>query len=157
MSPLSLREFHLQLGGRFATAGAAEFVNHYGDPLLEYAALTQATGVLDLSFRGCICLTGADRIRFLHGQVTNNINGLRLSGGCYAALITAKGKMQSDLNIYNLGEELLLDFEPNLTQSIVQRLEKYVIADDVQMVEIESLYGLLSLQGPDSEQVLKKI
>jgi folate-binding Fe-S cluster repair protein YgfZ len=42
--------------------------------------------------------------------------------------------MQSDLNVYVLPDELLLDFEPGLTQGVSQRLEKYVIADDVQVV-----------------------
>ena len=44
--------------------------------------------------------------------------------GCYAALTTAKGKMQSDLNIYRLEDELLLDFEPGLTRIVSERLEK---------------------------------
>ena len=62
----------------------------------------QSAGVLDFSFRTRICLVGADRVRFLHGQVTNDVKKLRVGGGCYAALITAKGKMETDLNIFCL-------------------------------------------------------
>jgi folate-binding Fe-S cluster repair protein YgfZ len=72
--------------------------------------------VIDLSFRSRICLTGADRARFLHGQVTNDVKKLRAGEGCYAAITTAKGKMESDLNIFALADELLLDFEPGLTE-----------------------------------------
>ena len=106
-----------------------------------------AAGVMDLSFRGRLCLTGADRVRFLNGQVTNNVKDLRAGEGCYAALVTAKGKLECDLNIFNLPNELLLDFEPGLTATITQRLEKYVIADDVQVVDVAPHYGLLSVQG----------
>src|SRR5689334_3625204 len=99
-------------------------VAHYGDALAEHAALRDSVGVLDLSARSRLCLLGNDRKRFLHGQVTNDVNKLNVGEGCYAALVTAKGKLQSDLNIYCLENELLLDFEPGLAGSVADRFEK---------------------------------
>ena len=110
MQPLALREFHQSLNAQPGELNGAEVVSSYGDVLAEYAALRESAGVLDLSFRSRICLTGADRARFLHGQVTNDVKRLRVGEGCYSALTTAKGKMESDLNIYALQDELLLDF-----------------------------------------------
>src|SRR5205085_10208488 len=101
-----------------------------------------------------LCVTGNDRVRFLHGQVTNDVKKLRESEGCYAALITAKGRMESDLNIYCLADELLLDFEPGLSAAVFQRLEKYIIADDVAIVDVAMLYGLLSVQGPRASEIV---
>lgn len=138
-----------------AKLNTVEVVGNYGDMQAEHRTLWESAGVLDLSFRGRLCLAGADRARFLHGQVTNDVKGLRAGEGCYAALITAKGKMQSDLNIYSLQDELLLDFEPDLTASVSERLEKYVIADDVQIVDVAPHYGLLSVQGPKAEAIIR--
>src|SRR5271163_4294120 len=135
MNSLALHELHEGLGAHFAEVNGCEVVNDYGDWLAEHAALRGAAGVMDLSFRGRICLTGADRVRFLNGQVTNNVKDLRAGEGCYAALVTAKGKLESDLNIYQLPNELLLDFEPSLMEAISCRLDKYIIADDVQVVD----------------------
>ena len=132
-------------------------VNDYGDWPAEHAALRESAGVLDLSFRSRLCLTGADRVRFLHGQVTNDVKKLRVGEGCYAALVTAKGKMESDLNIFCLQDELLLDFEPGLTEKISQRLEKFIVADDVQIVDVAPHYGLLSVQGPKAEEVVRAL
>ncbi len=157
MSTLSLHEFHDGLGARFTEVNGCEVVNDYGDAAAEHAAVTGAAGAFDLSFRGRVCLTGADHVRFLNGQVTNNVKDLRAGEGCYAALVTAKGKLQSDLNIYSLPNELLLDFEPGLTGTIIERLEKYVIADDVQMTDVAPLYGLLSAQGPKAEAVVRNL
>src|SRR5581483_342767 len=157
MSSLALMECHEGLNGRFAEVNGRQVVNDYGDPMAEHAALRQAAGALDLSFRSRICLTGADRVRFLNGQVTNNVKDLKAGEGCYAALVTAKGKLQSDLNIYSLPNELLLDFEPGLAESIAQRLEKYVIADDVQVVDAGPHYGLLSVQGPKAEAAVRSL
>jgi len=119
--------------------------------------LRHSAGVLDLSFRSRICLVGADRKKFLHGQVTNDVNGLQPGEGCYAALITAKGKMQSDLYIFCLENELLLDFEPALARIVTERLDKFIIADDVQIVDAGPHYGLLSVQGPKAVEVIRKL
>jgi folate-binding protein YgfZ len=157
MTGLSLHEFHHSLGARFAEVHGLEVVAHYGEPEAEHAALRGSVGVLDLSFRSRLCLTGQDRVRFLHGQVTNSVKDLQPGQGCYAALVTAKGKMVSDLNIYCLPEELLLDFEPGFASTVAQRLEKYIIADDVQVVDVSGPYGLLSAQGPKAPAAIASL
>ena len=155
MQPLVLHAFHSNLGARFTELNELERVNDYGDWLAEHAALRQSAGVLDLSFRSRICLTGSDRVRFLHGQVTNDVKRLRAGEGCYAAVTTNKGKMESDLNIFCLADELLLDFEPGLTGKVSKRLEQFIVADDVQVVDVTPYYGLLSVQGPKAEEVIQ--
>jgi folate-binding protein YgfZ len=157
MEALALHEFHYGLNAVFTEVNGMETVSHYGDPDSEYRALHESAAVLDLSFRSRLCLTGVDRVRFLHGQVTNNVQSLRVGAGVYAALVTAKGKLQSDLNIYALQDELLLDFEPGLTRTVSQRLEKYIIADDVQIIDVATAYGLLSIRGPKSETVVRSV
>src|SRR5437870_6025550 len=154
MNVLELHSFHAGLNAGFTEVNGLEIVEHYGDPLAEHAALRNAVVVLDLSFRSRLCLVGADRQKFLNGQVTNNVKDLKVGEGCYAALVNAKAKMQSDLNIYLLQNEILLDFEPGYGAAVAQRLEKYVIADDVQVVDVAPLYGLLSVQGPKAVDTL---
>ena len=157
MNPLMLHEFHHGLNARFAKLDDAEIVADYGDWFAEHVALRENAGVIDLSFHSRICLVGNDRARFLHGQVTNDVKKLRAGEGCYAAIATAKGKMESDLNIFALADELLLDFEPGLTGKISQRLEKFIVADDVQIVDAAPHYGLLSVQGPKAEAIVTAI
>src|SRR5213082_1287513 len=157
MTVLAIREFHQRLNARFTELNGMEVVEHYGDPPSEHAALREMAGLLDLSFRSRLCLTGTDRQKFLNGQVTNNVKDLKVGEGCYAALVNAKGKMQSDPNIYVLENEILLDFEPGYSAAVAQRLEKYIIADDVQVVEVAPQYGLLSVQGPKAEEAVNSL
>ncbi len=157
MNALPLHEFHHTLGAKFSEMNGCEVVANYGDALAKHAALRSSAGVLDLSFRSRICLVGADRVRFLHGQVTNDVKSLRAGSGCYAALTTGKGKMQSDLNIHCLADELLLDFEPGLTALVTERLQKFIVADDVQLVDAAPHYGLLSVQGPQAEAAVRAL
>ena len=157
MNELPLRSFHQGLNARWTELNGGTAVADYGDVNAEYAALTGAVAWLDLSFRGRLCVTGADRVAFLHGLVTNNVKDLKTGEGCYAALVSAKGKMQSDLNIYRLADELLLDFEPGLAATNLEWLEKYVIAADAQIVDVGPLYGLLSIQGPQAEVAMRQL
>ena len=154
---LSLHDFHQSLGANFSELNGAEVVSDYGDVLAEHRALHESAGVFDLSFRSRVCLTGNDRVRFLHGQVTNDVKKLGVGQGCYSAITTAKGKMQSDLNIFCLLDELLLDFEPGLATLVTERLEKYIVADDVQVVDVTPHYGLLSVQGLKAAAVVNAL
>jgi folate-binding protein YgfZ len=155
MDALVLHEFQRQAGARFLELNGMEGVRDYGEAAAEYQALRESSGILDLSFRGRLCVLGADRMAFLNGQVTNNVKDLKTGEGCYAALVTAKGKMQSDLNIYCLENELLLDFEPGLSAAVRARLENYIIAEDARVAEAAPHYGLLSAQGPRAAAVLE--
>jgi len=125
MTGSDIRQFHEKLGARFAVVHGVQVVSDYGDVSAEYDALHNTAGIIDLSFRGRLCLTGSDRIRFLNGQVSNDVKNLQPGTGCYAALVNAKGKIESDLNIYRLENELLLDFEPGLTESLLSRFDKF--------------------------------
>ena len=156
MGALPLHSFHERQKALFSELSGEEVVQSYGSLQQEYTCLTKRAALLDLSFRGRVCLLGSDREKFLHGQVTNDVAGLKVGEGCYAAIVDGKAKLQSDLFIYKLAEEILLDFEPGLTERIVQRLEKYIIAEDVQVVDVSPHYGLFSVQGPESEQVLRE-
>ena len=155
MTELALHEFHRGLNAAFTEVNGVEAVAHYGDPGREHVALWENAGVIDLGFRGRLCVTGMDRQRLLNGQVTNNVKNLRPGEGCYATLVTAKGRIQSDLNIYCLEQEFLLDFEPGLSTRISQRLEQFIIADDVQIADVAPHYGLLAVQGPKSAEVIR--
>ena len=85
---------------------------------LTYEALSERCGLVDLSDRGRLALTGADCKELLQGQVTNDVEALEPGTGCYAAFLSHKGKMQGDLRILDTGEELLLDCERLVLQPL---------------------------------------
>lgn len=72
-------------------------------------------------------VTGADRVAFLHGQCTNDIKRLKPGEHCYAAFLTAKGKMRGDADIVCLDDAFLLSSVAELRAT----LEKFVITEDV--------------------------
>src|ERR1700736_5710489 len=50
----------------------------------EVAALTEGAGAFDLGYRGQIGVGSADRIRWLNGMLTNNVQGLAEGAGNYS-------------------------------------------------------------------------
>ncbi len=157
MQPLTLHGIHAGLGARFVEIQGMEGVEDYGDWNAEHAALRTTVGILDLSFRGRFCLTGADRVRLLNGQVTQDIKTLGEFAGCRAAFCNAKGRLVAEAFIYALKEEILLDVEPGATAGLLARLEHHIVAEDVQVVDVVPYYNLLSLQGPMADEVARRV
>src|SRR2546423_8491027 len=116
-----LRDFHQRLGAQFSLITGIEVAAHYGDAFAEHKAICERAGLLDLSFRSRLCLTGTDRVRFLHGQVTNDVNRLAVGEGCYAFLVTSKGRIQSDLNVYRLPVDQVLVVVPGRIRATIDR------------------------------------
>jgi len=98
--------------------------------------------LIDLSDRAKLRVTGPDRIRFLNGQLTNDIANLKPGISVYACALSAKGKLCGDLFVTPLKDALLLDYEPALRDSIPARLEKYLIADEVELEDVTEQFAL---------------
>jgi tRNA-modifying protein YgfZ len=100
-----------------------------------------------LSPRAMWRLTGPDAARYLNGQVTNDVAGLADGHACYAAVCTAKGRMEGDISIALHGGEFYLDADPVLRESLGARLEKYLIADDAVFEDVSDLWNLSHVFG----------
>ena len=113
----------------------------------------EACGLLDRSERGKLAFVGAQAKAFLQGQVTNDVEALSPGAGCYAALLSPKGKMLGDLRILDTGDELLLDTERGALQAIFNVLHRTRVGFDAELLKRTLQSGLLSLVGPDARRV----
>ena len=118
-----------------------------------YRAMIEGCAVVDRSERGKLALTGAEAKEFLHGQVTNDVEGLEPGTGCYAAFLTHKGKMLGDLRILDTGDELLLDCERVSLQELFNMIRRFKLGRDVELHKRTLETGLLSLIGPDARRI----
>jgi folate-binding protein YgfZ len=100
-----------------------------------------------LSPRALWRLTGPDATRYLNGQVTNDIAHLTDGRNCYAAVCTAKGRMEGDVSISRHAGDFYLDADAALRESLGARLEKYLIADDAAFEDISDLWSLSHVFG----------
>ncbi len=101
--------------------------------------------LIDLSDRAKLRLRGADRLRFLNGQVSNDMRKASAAESVYTCVMTIKGKMCADAFVHAGADFLLVDTEPELRESLAVRLERYIIADDVELDDVTDDFHLLHL------------
>ena len=110
----------------------------------EIYALARSRGALiDLSARAKWRVTGADRVRYLNGQISNDVRKLEQGRAIHACVMTAKGKMSGDIFVSAEPEFLRLDAERALREPLAARLERYVISDDVALDDVTGEWALL--------------
>jgi len=105
----------------------------------------------DLSARAKLRVTGADRFRFINGQITNDLRKLSETAAIEACVLNTKGKLNAHIFITAAGDDFLIDAEPELGETLRARLERYIIADDVQIEDVTdefSLFHVLTEESP---------
>jgi folate-binding protein YgfZ len=127
---------------------------HFGDPAAEYVALTAGAALVDLGFRVVVRATGADRVEFFQGMLTNDVAALVPGGGCGALLLTIQGRVVADVRVGALADALLLDVDARARAAFVEALEKLIIADDVELGEPEEPVALVGVEGPGAASAL---
>ena len=106
--------------------------------------------LFDMSDRGAIAVSGGDAERWLDGMVTNDVKSLTQDppgSGCYAALLTPQGRIVSDLHVARRAEGFWLETRRDAVASVIERLERYVVADDVELRDISRESERLGLEG----------
>jgi tRNA-modifying protein YgfZ len=88
-----------------------------------------------LPSRGVIQLSGADRVKFLQGLVSNNVALAAEGIAVYAALLTPQGKFLHEMLITDWAESLWLDCEAAGAATLIARLLKYKLRSDVTLVD----------------------
>ncbi len=130
-----------------------EIVAGFGDPREEYDAVVGSAGVLDLSYAGKLRITGRDRVRYLHNMLSNDVRKLSPGNGCYAALLSHQGRMESDVFVYAAQDELWLECSPAARRRLVETLVRFIVSDDVVVEDCTGKMAIVSVQGPGAAGV----
>src|SRR3954452_6528184 len=118
----------------------------------EYALAKSSAVVVDNSSRTRLLLTGADVADFLQGQVSNDVEALEPGAGCYATLLTAKGKIRCDMRILRGEDWFLIDSEPQALAVLEHMVRVYSIGRDVRSARDERQQW--SVLGPAARESL---
>ena len=122
----------------------------------QYHSVLTGVGWRDLPGRGKLQVTGADRIRFLHSMISNDVEGLEDYQGRYGTFLTARGKMVADFYYYRLPQMVLMDVDLALADRIREALEAYVIMDEVEL-SLSGRFSHFSLQGPRTGDLVQAL
>ena len=119
-----------------------------------YTAAHQGATALDVQTRGRVRIEGADRRSYLQGLLTNDIEALSSGSGCYAALLTAQGRMISDMRVFELGDAVLLDLPLERAPRVATHLTDFVFSEDVTVHDVSSTLSHLVVLGATAAKAL---
>ncbi len=153
MRDLLLRPEHDFAGAIFRSEAGWNVPAGYGSIDTEVRAVRAAAGIIDLSDRAKIELTGSERIPFLDGLVTADIKVVAPGTSAYALFLNEKSRVLGDLRVYAFPESLVLDIEAGQTETILQILEKARVSDDVEFRD-PGPTGHLGIHGPSADAVI---
>ncbi len=157
MTESPLRE-QLQSGGaQFASVHGVEAPARFGSVEQEYWALKEAAGLVDLSQRGRLRVSGGDAPRFLHGLVTNEVQELKPGQGNYTFFTDVHGHILADAHIFRLEENSFrVELGRERAEAIRAHIEHYIIADDVEVVDEGASVACLGVEGPCALEVVRE-
>ena len=129
----------------------------YTDPKHENNSVRSDVGIADISYLSTLCLTGEDRAKYLHRIISNDVENLTVGEGNYATILTNRGKIISDLRVYLFEDKIYISIAPECEQQVYTELDKYIIADDVELsIETENV-GAIAVYGPHSTELVESV
>jgi folate-binding protein YgfZ len=106
---------------------------------------------------GRIVVSGADRASYLQGLLTNDIVALKAGQGCYAAYLTAQGRMIADLHVYELGDVMLITTPREVKDTVLAKFDQFIFSEDVQLGDVTEAFSQLAIIGPDAARVIAAV
>jgi folate-binding protein YgfZ len=152
-----LSDFHKSNGAVFTERDGWLLPDHFGDPLAEYRAMRSTVGLIDLCHRGLLQFTGPDRLSFLQGMLSNDLRNIEPGEGQYATVLNQQGKVLGDVRVLRSENSLYLDLWEAIKDKIVAHLNRYLVADEVEIADRSQGFGILSLQGPQCKELLQEL
>ncbi len=152
-----LTESHRRSGAILVEKDGWLLPDHFGDPSAEYESVRSAAGIFDFSHRALLQFTGADRVSFLQGMLSNDLRPLKMFGGQLAAVLTQQGKVIADVRVLCALNSLYLDFWEPLKEKITAHLNRYLVADEVEINDPNDQWKMISLQGPQARKMLDQL
>src|SRR4051812_5142147 len=136
----------LSLPGAVPAEGVDEGVAaHYGELFREQRALADGTGFVDLSHRGVVTVSGADRLSWLHLLLTQHVSDLPAGQAAEALILSAHGHIEHALYLVDDGETTWAHVEPGSQGDLIAYLESMKFFYRVEIADRTEEYAVVHL------------
>jgi folate-binding protein YgfZ len=135
---------------------ACEIVGTFGEVEAEYAAIRRAAGLVDATHRGTIRVTGGERRDFLNRMVTQELADLEPGSVRATFWLNRKGRIDADLLIVELGEEMLIDVDIHQAAAAATTLESFIFTEEIELADVSDLNHRIQVHGPSAEAVIAR-
>jgi folate-binding protein YgfZ len=130
-----------------AFGGGARTIELFEASLMTQLVHPERGAFFDLSPRVKLRISGADALRFLNGQVSNDLRKATANSAIQASVLSAKGKLNANVFISAEADWFMLDADPEVREELPARIERYIIADDVQIEDVTGRFAIFHITG----------
>ncbi len=121
-----------------------------------YSAARESAAFVKISCLKTLEFVGEERVKFLQGQVTCNVEGLGQGQSVHGTYVTPKGKLVAEFTLYNRGETLLLLCGQPVYDALRSGLGRTIALAEAEMREVETPRASLILTGPDAKSLMSR-
>lgn len=128
------------------------------DLMAEYSAVRDGSvGLIDLSSRGRISVSGSEAVMFLNGLITNDVKTLGENRWMAAAFPNVQGRLLAAARVVRRSNDILLDTEAITHEKVLKLIERFTLAGDFRVADITAETRQLSFQGRNTSDLVEKI
>jgi len=124
----------------------------------DYSAVRDGgAGVIDLSSRGRILVSGSEAVMFLNGLVTNDMKALELNSWMPAAFANVQGRLLAAVRIIHYEDGFLIETEESTHEAVMKLIERFTLAGDFKVADLTDQTAELSVQGNAACDIVAKV
>ena len=116
-------------------------------------------GLIDLSPRGRIRVSGTEAVTFLNGLITNDMKTLGENTWMPAVFPNVQGRLIAAVRVVRLPDDekspaFLIDTEEATHEKVLKAIERFTLAGDFKVFDLTSQTSLISVQGKDAAEII---
>jgi folate-binding protein YgfZ len=126
--------------------------------MTDYAAVRDGgSGLIDLSSRGRLRVSGSEATMFLNGLITNDMKTLAENRWMPAAFPTVQGRLIGAVRVVRLKDAFVIDTDAESHEAVLKTVSRFTLAGDFHVKDLTSETALLSVQGKRAVEVVEKV
>ena len=119
-----------------------------------YGIATPLSGVAELTHLGVIRVTGEEAVKFLQGQLTQDVSQMSHDQARLAAFCNAKGRMQASFVMFKRSQdEILLLCSQSILATTLKRLTMFVMRAKARLTDASTEFRLYGVVGNAIESI----
>jgi aminomethyltransferase len=143
-----LRDLHADYGAEFETRGGRTVVAQYGRPARTHLAVRNGVGVIEMGY-GVVVVDGPDAVEYVDDAVSAHLPATD-GEGRYALVLDPRGRIETELSVYNAGERLLCVTPPDRAEPLAEQWRETAVARDVSVRDASTEFAVFGIHGPDA-------
>ncbi len=122
----------------------------------EYAAVRNGgAGLMNLSSRGRVLVSGSEVVTFLNGLITNDMKTLAVNSWMPAAFPNVQGRLLAAVRVLHRDDGFLIDTESATHDTVLKLLQRFTLAGDFRVADTTAKMAMLSVQGKQAADIIR--